>query len=251
MQTIAPKLMAEDSANNFSQNSGSEENSPPLSASSTPTGAEAQVLEGPFQRMEVCETSHSVKELPEPEHTTQPMLQPTQPVLQPTQPVPQPTQPVLQASLPIPHPPRVGLQYELPTKPSSRLLCTPLTHGFVWVCQPISLSCSFHRLSSSHKALICASYITDCSFMFRVQRRMPRFCQAGRVARRQLPSSFHTSTSFTLWGEAWWMLQSAVQSLGTLLVRCCCLATFYRTKTPACKALGACRLLSLSLIHLL
>lgn len=51
MQMVGPKLMAEDSANNFSQNSGSEENSPPASASSTPTGAEAQGLEGPFHRV--------------------------------------------------------------------------------------------------------------------------------------------------------------------------------------------------------
>lgn len=115
MQTIAPKLMAEDSANNFSQNSGSEDSSPPVSASSTPTGAEAQTLEGPFQMVDVCETSHSVEELPEAEHTTQPDVQPSEPVLQPAQPVPQPTQPVLQASLPIPHPPRVGLQYEVPS----------------------------------------------------------------------------------------------------------------------------------------
>lgn len=117
MQAIAPKLMAEDSANNFSQNSGSEENSPPVSASSTPTGAEAQTLEGPFRRVDVCETSHSVVELPEPEHTTQPNVQPTQADLQPAQPVLQPTQPVRQASLPVPHPPRVGLQCQMPAKP--------------------------------------------------------------------------------------------------------------------------------------
>ena len=126
MQMVAPKLMAEDSANNFSQNSGSEENSPPASASSTPTAAEAQVLKGPFHRMDVCETPHSVEEPPEPQQLTQPARQPTQPapqptqpVLQPTQPDLQPTQPVVQPSLPVPHPPRVGSLYRMPTEPCS------------------------------------------------------------------------------------------------------------------------------------
>lgn len=110
MQMVAPKLMAEDSANNFSQNSESEENSPPASASSTPTGAEAQVLEDPFHRMDICETPHSVEEPPEPQQPTQPAVHPTQPDLQPTQPVVQP-------SLPVPHPPRVGSQYRMPAEP--------------------------------------------------------------------------------------------------------------------------------------
>ena len=114
LQMVAPKLMAEDSANNFSQNSGSEENSPPASASSTPTGAEAQVLEGPFQSVEFYEAPHSVEEPLEPQQPTQPALQPTQPALQPTQPFLQPSQPVLQPSLPVPHPPRVGSLYVMP-----------------------------------------------------------------------------------------------------------------------------------------
>lgn len=156
MQTIAPKLMAEDSANNFSQNSGSEENSPAVSASSTPTAAEAQVLEGPFQRVDVYETSHSVEEVPEPEHTTQPMLQPSQPVLQPTQ-------PVLQASLPIPHPPRVGLQHEMPAKPSSHLLCPSLTHGFVCLCSPTPkchchTACTDSLASTQHSSVLDTEY---------------------------------------------------------------------------------------------
>ncbi|KAL3132079.1 hypothetical protein ABBQ32_008689 [Trebouxia sp. C0010 RCD-2024] len=89
--TVATKLMAEDSANNFSQNSGSEDNSPLPSESSTPTGAEAQAVEGPFYTGEVCEApqpqadvSHQltnqaqqlVEEQPESHQSTLPVPQP-------------------------------------------------------------------------------------------------------------------------------------------------------------------------------
>ncbi|KAL3156386.1 hypothetical protein ABBQ38_000700 [Trebouxia sp. C0009 RCD-2024] len=89
--TVVTKLMAEDSANNFSQNSGSEDSSPLPSETSTPTGAEAQAVEGPFHTGEVCEApqpqadlpyqlanqaSQLVEEQPEPHQPTLPIPQP-------------------------------------------------------------------------------------------------------------------------------------------------------------------------------
>lgn len=49
MQMVAPKLMAEDSANNYLQRSASVESSATESLESTPTAAEAELLQGPFQ----------------------------------------------------------------------------------------------------------------------------------------------------------------------------------------------------------
>ena len=53
MQVVAPKLMAEDSANNYLQRSASDESSATESLESTPTAAEAEVLQGPFQTASV------------------------------------------------------------------------------------------------------------------------------------------------------------------------------------------------------
>ena len=109
---IATKLMAEDSANNFSQNSGSEENSPPESASSTPTGAEAQFVEGPFHRVDVLEAPQLVEEQPEPYQAEPHQPEPHQP--EPHQSEPHQFEPrqhePQQLTLPVPQPPRVGIQ---------------------------------------------------------------------------------------------------------------------------------------------
>ena len=53
MQMVAPKLMAEDSANNYLQRSASDESSATESLESTPTAAEAELMQGPFQRASV------------------------------------------------------------------------------------------------------------------------------------------------------------------------------------------------------
>ena len=88
LQMIAPKLVAEDSANNFVQSSGSEDSSPAESRSVTPTAAEAALQPGPFLKINVPESSHE---------TVEPADQPIQQSQQ--EPEPQP--------LPAPHPPRV------------------------------------------------------------------------------------------------------------------------------------------------
>lgn len=96
MQTVVTKLMAEDSANNFSQNSGSEDSSPLPSETSTPTGAEAQAVEGPFHTGEVCEAPQPQADLP---------YQLANQASQLVEEQPEPHQP----TLPIPQPPRVGV----------------------------------------------------------------------------------------------------------------------------------------------
>lgn len=64
---VAPKLMAEDSANNYLQRSGSEETSPAESLENTPTAAEATALQGPFLRISVFDTPQEPDRQPEPQ----------------------------------------------------------------------------------------------------------------------------------------------------------------------------------------
>lgn len=92
---VTAKLVAEDSANNFSQNSGSEESSPLPSETSTPTGAEAQALEGPFDRGNSCEA---------PQLQGDGLYQMVHQAIQPVEQQPESHPP----TLPIPQPPRVG-----------------------------------------------------------------------------------------------------------------------------------------------
>ena len=67
VQMVAPKLMAEDSANNYLQRSGSEEISPAESLENTPTAAEATALQGPFLRISVFDTPQEPDRQPEPQ----------------------------------------------------------------------------------------------------------------------------------------------------------------------------------------
>lgn len=67
MQMVAPKLMAEDSANNYLQGSGADENSPAESLENTPTAAETEALQGPFLRISVSDTSQQPVRHPEPQ----------------------------------------------------------------------------------------------------------------------------------------------------------------------------------------
>ncbi|DBA71896.1 TPA: hypothetical protein ACH3X2_010942 [Trebouxia sp. C0005] len=64
---VAPKLMAEDSANNYLQGSGADENSPAESLENTPTAAETEALQGPFLRISVSDTSQQPVRHPEPQ----------------------------------------------------------------------------------------------------------------------------------------------------------------------------------------
>lgn len=67
MQMVAPKLMAEDSANNYLQHSGSDQISPAESLENTPTAAEAEALQGPFLRISVSDTPQEPDRQPEPQ----------------------------------------------------------------------------------------------------------------------------------------------------------------------------------------
>ena len=67
MQMVAPKLMAEDSANNYLQRSGSDQISPAESLENTPTAAEAEALPGPYLRISVSDTPQEPDRQPEPQ----------------------------------------------------------------------------------------------------------------------------------------------------------------------------------------
>ncbi len=92
MQMVAPKLMAEDSANNYLQRSGSDQISPAESLENTPTAAEAEALQGPFLRISVSDTAQEPDRQPEPQALPSPQPprvcmarlhgQETQPLLQ-------------------------------------------------------------------------------------------------------------------------------------------------------------------------
>ncbi len=122
---VAPKLLAEDSANNFLQRSDSEQSSPTESPETTPTAVEAETMQSPFLRVSVSDA----------------------PMLPEKQPEPQ--------SLPSPQPPRVPTRSQVswPTYDALLALLTLGLHlGMLMHALPFALFILLHRsVSKSHR----------------------------------------------------------------------------------------------------